>query len=45
MSAAGKAATLGPLDENMDEEEEDEEEEEGGDDMGLSAMMAKAGLA
>lgn len=46
MELAGKAAALGPLEENMEESDEeiDEEEEEEQDDMGLSAMFAKAGI-
>ncbi|KXZ42358.1 hypothetical protein GPECTOR_157g96 [Gonium pectorale] len=47
MEAAGKAAALGPLDENMeeDEEEEDDEEEDDGNDFGLSAALSRAGIA
>ncbi len=45
MAAAGKAAALGPLDENMEEEDEEaEEEEEEGDDFGLAALLAKAAI-
>lgn len=43
--AAGKAAALGSLEENMEEDDEElEEEEAGGDDGGLSDLMSKAGL-
>lgn len=45
MAAAGKAAALGPLDECMSDDDEEDEDEEQGDDFGLSAALAKAGLA
>lgn len=43
MELAGKAAALGPLDENMEESDEelDAEEEEEQDDEGLSAAFKK----
>uniref|UniRef100_A0A7S0R6D9 WPP domain-containing protein n=1 Tax=Chlamydomonas leiostraca TaxID=1034604 RepID=A0A7S0R6D9_9CHLO len=45
MAGAGKAGALGPLDDNMEEDDEELEEEDDEDDSGLSALMAKAGLA
>ncbi|KAG2441186.1 hypothetical protein HYH02_010030 [Chlamydomonas schloesseri] len=43
MAAAGKAAALGPLDENMEEDDEEEEEEEdAGDDFGLAQLLSRA---
>ncbi len=46
MELAGKAAALGPLDENVEESDEDLDEDALGDqdDMGLSALLAKERL-
>lgn len=46
MAAAGKAAALGPLDDNMeeDDEEEEEEEEDAGNDFGLSDLLSRAAI-
>ncbi|KAG2492745.1 hypothetical protein HYH03_008911 [Edaphochlamys debaryana] len=45
MAAAGKAAALGPLDENMEEDdEEDDEDEDDGEDYGLGAALQRLGV-
>ena len=43
--SAGKAAALGPLDENMEEDDEELDEDELEGDEELAAALAKAAIA